>query len=136
MGLPPARVARRRKSRHTSAKVLMKRATLLLSFALAVACTSNSGTPPDTGSDGGSDVNPGDGGGGGGGGGGGNCTAAREQSLKPIDKVSAGRVLILSETGGTRTLFIDASAGGPALASQNPFIYVNLERAAKVDVTD
>jgi hypothetical protein len=64
------------------------------------------------------------------------CSAAKDQLLKPIDKVSAGDVLVLSTAGTTRTLYVDASAGGSQGAGQNPRVYLNLETATRVDVTD
>ena len=40
------------------------------------------------------------------------CTAARAQLLGSIDSVSTGNVDIIATNGGTRTIFVDASAGG------------------------
>lgn len=64
------------------------------------------------------------------------CTAALETLLKPIDKVSTGEVTILADGGGERLLFVDATAGGAAGASQNPRTYVSLATGKRVDVTD
>ncbi len=64
------------------------------------------------------------------------CTAAKEQLLKPIDTVSTGEVTVLSDGGGLRTLYVDASAGGTAAQGTNPRIYINLETATRVAVTD
>ena len=64
------------------------------------------------------------------------CAAKKDQLLKPIATVSTGAVAVLSEAAGTRTVFIDASAGGSMAASTNPRVYVNLEQAKRVDVTD
>ena len=64
------------------------------------------------------------------------CSAVLEQTLKPVDRVATTPVHVVSEADGERTLFIDAAAGGPARASQNPFVYVNLERGERVEVTD
>lgn len=64
------------------------------------------------------------------------CTAARAQLLKPIDALSTGEVKVLSEAAGKKTLFVDASAGGNAAANTNPRVYVNLETASRVEVTD
>jgi hypothetical protein len=110
----------------------------LVAFPFAAACsstttTTNPGTSSDAG--GASDVvvatgDASDAGSTG------TCTAAIEQTLRPVDKVSQRPVTVLSDVNGTKTLFIDASAGGPALAASNPYIYVNLERAQRVDVTD
>lgn len=66
------------------------------------------------------------------------CTAAREQALLPINRVSTGAVSVVfaSETSGTTLVYVDASAGGPQGASKSPRVYVNLEAAARVDLTD
>lgn len=64
------------------------------------------------------------------------CTKAREDLLVPINKTSSGTVSVVSETGGVKTLYVDASAGGSNNAIKNPRIYVDLEAGAKVDVTD
>lgn len=70
------------------------------------------------------------------GGGGAQCTAARETTLKPIDKVATQAVSIVEEDGTTKLLYVDGSAGGTQNASRNPYVYVNLETGTKVDVTD
>lgn len=65
------------------------------------------------------------------------CIAAGAQLLKPIDKVSTGAVTILStDASGARTVFVDASAGGTMAAGTNPRVYLNLETATRVDITD
>lgn len=65
------------------------------------------------------------------------CTAAKEQLLKPIDTVSSGTVIILADEAGIRTVFVDATAGGsPASAATNPRIYLNLDTLTRVEVTD
>lgn len=64
------------------------------------------------------------------------CTAAKEQLLKPIDTVSTGEVTVLADSGGLRTLYVDASAGGTAAQGTNPRIYVNLETASRIAATD
>jgi hypothetical protein len=43
---------------------------------------------------------------------------------------------VLSTVGTTRTLYVDASAGGTAMADQNPWIYLSLATGTKVAVTD
>jgi hypothetical protein len=107
----------------------------LLSTLVLAACSSSTNTTGGTASDAAtSDVATSDAGTGDGGGG--TCTAAIEQTLKPIDKVSTRNVSILSDTGGVKTLFVDATAGGITAAATNPYIYVNLERGQRVDVTD
>ena len=69
-------------------------------------------------------------------GGGPTCTQAREDALGPIDMVSSGDALTLENAGGVATLFIDASAGGIQNQAINPWIYVDFEGLARVDVTD
>ena len=64
------------------------------------------------------------------------CTSARDQLLVPIDKVSSGTVSVVSDTGGVKTLYVDASAGGVPNAIKNPRIYVDLGAATRVDLTD
>jgi len=64
------------------------------------------------------------------------CTSARDTALKPIEKVSTGEVKTLDTAGDVKTLYIDASAGGSAMASTNPWIYLDLSTATRVDVDD
>ncbi len=64
------------------------------------------------------------------------CTSARDQLLVPIDKVTTGMVSIVSDNAGTKTLYVDASAGGLQAAIKNPRIYVDLGSSTRVDVTD
>jgi len=64
------------------------------------------------------------------------CTAALENALKPIDKVTTGQVLVLDDSAGARLLFVDATAGGAAGASTNPRTYVDLGAGKRVDVSD
>ena len=109
---------------------------LLCVPALSVfaACSSGStsstsgGVTPDGGADGAATTDAS--------GGATSCTKAREDLLIPINKVSTGAVTVLSETGGVKTLYIDASGGGTANAVKNPRIYVDLEAGARVEVTD
>jgi hypothetical protein len=107
---------------------------LVLVVSLLAACSSSSSpaTPQDSGAgdtgqtpDGGGSDGPS-----------GSCSAAIDQNLKLVDSVATTNVSILSDSGGTRLLFVDASAGGPAGAATHPYIYLNLERAEKVAVTD
>src|SRR5207244_3049931 len=125
----------------------MKRASLVLVLsALAFACSSSSPSGVGETSDaGGADSSPAtdasvsDAGGDAQGavdGGAASCTAAREQLLKPVDAVSTGEVSVLETSGDTKTIFVDASAGGTQGASMNPRIYVNLESLSRVAVTD
>jgi hypothetical protein len=122
----------------------MKRIACMVAFVVVAACSSDPETTPS--SDAGN-VGTKDGGGGGDGSGpgddggkkedaGASCTAAAEQLLKPIDAVSTGEVTVLSESAGIKTLFVDAAAGGTAGAATNPRLYLNLETASKVAVTD
>jgi hypothetical protein len=65
------------------------------------------------------------------------CTKARDDLLLPIDKTSTGEVSVVSDEGGTKTIYVDASAGGiGGAALKNPRIYIDLEAGAKVSVTD
>lgn len=64
------------------------------------------------------------------------CTSARDTAVGPVDKVSTGNVTILSDTSGTRTVFIDATAGGFSAARDNPYTYVSLKTGTRVDITD
>lgn len=64
------------------------------------------------------------------------CTSARDQLLVPVDKVSTGQVTVVSTSGATRKIYVEAAAGGPQGASKNPRIYVDLAAGARVDVTD
>jgi hypothetical protein len=64
------------------------------------------------------------------------CRAAREQLLRPIDKVSTGDVSEISSAGGVVTLYVDAAAGGAPAASMNPRVYLNLGTRKRVDITD
>lgn len=64
------------------------------------------------------------------------CTTARDQLLVPINKVTTGTVSTVSDSGGVKTLYVDASAGGPANAIKYPRIYVDLAAGTKVDLTD
>lgn len=64
------------------------------------------------------------------------CTSARDTALKPVEKVSTGEVKTLDTSGDVKTLYVDASAGGSAMATSNPWIYVDLSTASRVDVND
>ncbi|MBX3219056.1 MAG: hypothetical protein KF795_00975 [Labilithrix sp.] len=123
----------------------MKTVAWIAVAAVVVACSSDPETTPSV--DAGEGTGSNDAGGGGDGdvtrddggsddAGGASCTAAAEQLLQPIDAVSTGEVTVLSEADGVKTLFVDASAGGTQGASANPRLYVSLENARRVDVTD
>jgi hypothetical protein len=119
----------------------MRFLTGLLFVAVACgACSSSSG--PGTGSTS-SSSSSGSGGGTGTGGGDAGidaplnmCSAAIDMILMPIDKVSKGSVSILATSGSVRTVYVDASAGGFGNDGSNPYIYLDLETATQVDVTD
>lgn len=63
------------------------------------------------------------------------CTAARDQLLVPVAKVSTGEVKVVSEQGGVATIYVDASAGGFDQARKNPRAYIRLA-GSRVEVTD
>lgn len=64
------------------------------------------------------------------------CDTSRAEEIEAVEIVSKGEVIVLSEMDGVKTLYIDASAGGPAAIDENPWIYVNLGAASRVDVND
>jgi hypothetical protein len=108
----------------------MNRFLFVLFLALpVVACSSssNSAVIVDAPDDGGRpDAPPG----------GTQCSSARDQLLLPIDKVSTGAVSIVSDTGGKKTIYVDASAGGLGNSAKNPRVYVDLSNGTAVPVTD
>jgi hypothetical protein len=109
----------------------MRRLAFLLTIGMA-ACGSDSDPAPDAGTPG-SDAaadsalpdatGP-------------RCREAAEQLLLPIDSVSTGDVTVLAESQGAKTIYVDASAGGTSAQAMNPRLYLNLETAKRVDVTD
>ncbi|HEY0468268.1 MAG TPA: HmuY family protein, partial [Polyangiaceae bacterium] len=64
------------------------------------------------------------------------CSAAREQLLGAIDSVSNGEVSVVSTDAEVTTIYVGATAGGTAAAASNPWIFISLEHAARVPVTD
>jgi len=64
------------------------------------------------------------------------CSAARAQQIGAIESVSTGAVQVLSDQGGIKTLYIDATAGGQNGVTTHPWLFVALESAAKVSVND
>jgi hypothetical protein len=64
------------------------------------------------------------------------CSAAREQLLGAIDSVSTGDVSVVTTAADVSTLYVGATAGGTAAAAMNPWVFVALDPAAKVEVTD
>lgn len=108
----------------------------LSALALVFACSSSSddtnavGTVADAGpdaSDPGADEDASSGGA---------CTSVLAQLLLPIDKVSTGEVTVVRDSGGTKKIYVDASAGGQQNAAKSPRVYLNLGTGAKVEVTD
>lgn len=64
------------------------------------------------------------------------CTTAKKQLLTPIAAVSTGAVKVIDDKNGVKTVFVDASVGGPQGVSTKPRVYINLGTAARVDVDD
>lgn len=64
------------------------------------------------------------------------CSAVITSLLKPLDQVSTGAVSIVSQAGSTKTLYIDATAGGFGMQDSYPRVYVNLDTGTRVDITD
>jgi hypothetical protein len=62
-------------------------------------------------------------------------TAALPLQWRPIAMVSTGQV-VTSSADGVTSASIDATAGGLAGAADNPYVYVDLAGAVKVDVDD
>jgi hypothetical protein len=125
---------------------MMNRFVLLLvsvpALGMFAACSSNhdlritddgGSTSGDPGTDGGGTA---DGPAGEASTGGTSCTTARDQLLVPINKTTTGTVSVVSDSGTVKTLYVDASAGGPNNAIKNPRIYVDLGTGTKVDLTD
>jgi hypothetical protein len=109
----------------------MKRLSIFF-FLAGAACSSTPGTGTDAATDKGTgdETSMDDGGGPS------MCTAALDMVLKPIDMVSNGSVMVIGNTNGVRTIYVDASAGGSMNADTNPRTYINLESGTRVDVTD
>lgn len=64
------------------------------------------------------------------------CTAAYDEALGPVASVSTGEVKVLGTDGATKTIFVDATAGGMQGSATNPRVYVNLDTGTRVDVSD
>lgn len=64
------------------------------------------------------------------------CSAAITSFINPIGKISTGAVTILNDAGGTKTLYIDATAGGFGNETTHPRVYVSLETGTRVDISD
>lgn len=67
---------------------------------------------------------------------GGGCSSARDQLLVPVDKVSTAQVAVVSTSGATKKIYVEAAAGGQAGAAKNPRVYVDLSTGTRVDLTD
>ncbi len=113
-----------------------------VALAAAIGCGGkNDATGASSAASSGSSSSSGAGGGGGAGGSGGSapvnmCSAAIAMILKPVDQVSTGAVSIVKTAGATRTVYVDASAGGFGNQDSHPRVYVNLDTATRVDITD
>lgn len=121
---------------------MMNRACLLLlavpAFGLFAACSS---TPSGSGVGTGVDASAADGGEEGAvadaAGGGTQCTKARDDLLLPVEKTATGDVSVVRDTGGTKIIYVDASAGGLGGASlKNPRVYIDLATGTKVALGD
>jgi hypothetical protein len=64
------------------------------------------------------------------------CSAARAQEIGAIASVSTGKVQLLSDTAGVKTLYVDATAGGQADAATHPWTYLALGTGTKVELDD
>lgn len=64
------------------------------------------------------------------------CPSVAKQVLGPIGEVSEGQVTVLQADGKARTLYVDASAGGYSVQAAYPRLYLNLETAQAVPLTD
>lgn len=64
------------------------------------------------------------------------CTAARATLLGAVEATSSGAVTVVTEEGGVATVYVDATAGGAAMAAMNPWTYVDLGTKAKAALTD
>ena len=64
------------------------------------------------------------------------CSAARAQQIGAVATVSTGKVQLLSDTDGVKTLYVDATAGGQEGATTHPWTYIALGAASKVEVDD
>jgi HmuY protein len=66
----------------------------------------------------------------------GSCAAALQTALVPVDKVSNAEVTVLATDGSTKTLFVDASAGGAAQAATEPRVYLDLSASSRIEISD
>lgn len=93
---------------------------LFISIALYAGCGGEGGDADGTGGTGGTA----------------DCEDERILEIAPVDKVSTGEVLIVSEAAPVKTIFIDATAGGIPQQASNPWIYIHLGTAKRVDISD
>lgn len=63
------------------------------------------------------------------------CKDAK-QLIEPVDQVATREVIDLSKTPDEKIVYIDATAGGAMGQKTNPWIYMSLSKAMRVDVTD
>jgi hypothetical protein len=61
--------------------------------------------------------------------------SALPANFLPIPKVSAGMVNLTS-SGGVTTGTVDATAGGPMMSADNPYIYLDLRAGTKLELND
>ena len=64
------------------------------------------------------------------------CSAARAQQFGAIETVSTGNVQLLSDSGGVKTLYVDATAGGQNGVTTHPWLFIALGDATKVALND
>jgi hypothetical protein len=64
------------------------------------------------------------------------CVAERDALLTPIEAVSSRTVAPIGTGTNPVTLFVDATGGGLANFENEPWVYVSLANAARVDITD
>jgi hypothetical protein len=64
------------------------------------------------------------------------CTQAFNDAFLPIKSVSTGVVSVVTTTGDTKEIYVDASGGGIDRAPKAPRVYLDLANAKRVDVTD
>jgi HmuY protein len=63
------------------------------------------------------------------------CSAVRGALLGQVDSPSTAEVR-LESAGAPRILYVDASAGGFQNAASYPYVYINLEQGARVNISD
>lgn len=63
------------------------------------------------------------------------CVASRAEHLRPVASVAAGAVAVVRTDGDTKTLYVDASAGGAFAADKSARVYIKLT-GEKVAIDD